>query len=131
MSWLPPVLPAFAPIAATVLVATALGFGAGWTVHGWRMAAQKSTQVKQEAAKKAADQQQADKASAGFEDARTKNEVRYETVVKVVEKIVDRPVYRSVCLDDDGVQLLNRQIERVADTAEPEPRLPESAKDSR
>ena len=48
---------------------------------------------------------QAGKAAEKLEAKREKAKVIYRTITKEVDKIVERPVYRSVCLDTDGLRL--------------------------
>ncbi|MDP1530299.1 MAG: hypothetical protein Q8M05_13035 [Rhodoferax sp.] len=57
----------------------------------------------------------ANRTSTHFEKARTQNETRTRTITVEVDKIIERPVFRNVCIDDDGLRLLNSQIRR--DTA--------------
>jgi hypothetical protein len=69
-------------------------------------------------------------ASAELEAARGKTAIKYKTIVKEVEKIVERPVYSGVCFDDDGLRLANaalagsatapgESLDRVSDPAGP------------
>ena len=37
-------------------------------------------------------------------------QVKVVTATKVVEKIVEKPVYRNVCLDEEGVAYINRIV---------------------
>lgn len=60
----------------------------------------------------------AGRSSTGFEQDRTQNETRTRTITVEVEKIIDRPVYRTVCLDADGLQLINAAIQRRDPTSE-------------
>lgn len=53
-------------------------------------------------------------ASAGVERETTIREITRE-----VPKIIDRPVYRNVCVDADGVQLIGRSV--AAANGEPAP----------
>ena len=41
--------------------------------------------------------------------------VQYRTITQVVEKIIERPVYRSQCLDADGLRQLNDFIRGATD----------------
>lgn len=59
-------------------------------------------------------------------EARHENEAQKQRV-RVVTKLVEKPVYRNVCIDDSGVQLLAAQIDSAngerktaADTASAE-----------
>lgn len=64
-------------------------------------------------------QLQAQKASQELEAARGKTEIKYKTITKEVEKLVDRPVYRNVCLDADGLRLANSALRPDAPSGEP------------
>ena len=69
----------------------------------------------------------ANEASTGLEVENAKAKVITRTVRVFVDKIIDRPVYRSVCVDADGLRLLNDQIRRAGDAGEPGSPLPGSA----
>jgi len=104
--------------AATALIAVGVGFAGGWKTQDWRYGAIEAKRLSAiaEAEKKR------DKASYGasvtFEKGRTQVETRYQTITETIEKIVDRPIYRNVCLDPDGLQALRNA---AAETATPEP----------
>lgn len=69
---------------------------------------EKATQPYKEAA--AAAQAEANKVSQTYEETKQAERVRTETIIKEVEKIVERPVYRNVCLDVDGLSAINQGI---------------------
>jgi hypothetical protein len=69
-------------------------------------------------------QDRAVQASAELEAVRGKTEVKYRTITKQVEKIIDRPIYSNVCLDADGLRLANAALSRKALTSEPLDALP-------
>ena len=48
--------------------------------------------------------------SSDYEAEKSKYKVKVETVTKYVDKIVERDVYRNVCIDDDGRVQLNSLI---------------------
>ncbi|WEI17157.1 hypothetical protein PY247_11375 [Acinetobacter proteolyticus] len=56
-------------------------------------------------------QDKVNKASADYEKLRSEQRTKVETVTRTVQKIVERPIYLNRCLDDDGVQQINRLIE--------------------
>jgi len=60
-------------------------------------------------AEKAA-QVQANEESEEYEKTKQAERIRTETIIKEVEKIVERPVYRNVCLDADGLSAINQGI---------------------
>lgn len=110
---------------AVALVAAALAFTSGWKTNGWRhdsldkeriVAAQETERLRAKTA---------DKAAGDHESFKEKERVTYQTITETVERIVDRPVYRAVCLDDDGLRALNAAITgREPATGEPAPVVP-------
>ena len=55
-------------------------------------------------------QDQFNKVSADYEKLKSEQRVKNEVVIKEVQKIIDRPVYRNICIDDDGLRQLNSLI---------------------
>ncbi|OTL26173.1 hypothetical protein B9X91_10760, partial [Acinetobacter baumannii] len=51
-------------------------------------------------------QNQINKVSADYEKAKAEQSTKVETVTREVQKIVERPVYKSSCVDDAGMQQL-------------------------
>lgn len=98
-----------------------------WQVQAWRfksiehdrqVAQQRDTLKRQE---------RADEAAASHEDFKAKEDVRHVERVKIVRQLVDRPVYRNVCIDGDGLRELNAAI-RGQDPGQPAPAVPGPAK---
>lgn len=96
--------------AATALVAVAIGFTGGWKTQGWRWDASEKQRLEQEAKDLHRANERAQASSSTFESKRSANETKYRTVTITLEKIIDRPVYLSACLDPDGLRVLNEQI---------------------
>ena len=93
-------------------VAMVLAFGTGWWLRGLQV---KAAMVKQTQAQAQADVKQAQRTSEAVQThakVKTETEIRYVTVTREVEKLVDRPVYLERCMDDDGLATLNAQIQR-------------------
>ncbi|MDA3522890.1 hypothetical protein [Acinetobacter baumannii] len=55
-------------------------------------------------------QNQINKVSADYERVKAEQSTKVETVTREVQKIVERPIYKSSCIDDAGVQQLNELI---------------------
>lgn len=90
--------------------ALVLAFGAGWWLRGLQV---KAATVDQTKAQAQADVQQAQRTSTAVQQhaqTKTETEIRYVTVTREVEKLVERPVYLERCMDDDGLRVLNGQI---------------------
>lgn len=105
--------------------ALVLAFGAGWWLRGLQVKAATVDQTKTQAQ---ADVQQAQRTSTAVQQhaqAKTETEIRYVTVTREVEKLVERPVYLERCMDDDGVRVLNAQI-LGTNPPGPGPALPEA-----
>lgn len=66
---------------------------------------------------------QANDAATQLEKAHAKIEIKYRTITKEVEKVVDRPVYIGKCMDDDGLRLVNAALTRSSPFA-PKPTHP-------
>ncbi len=49
-------------------------------------------------------------AAAAYEVQRGKAKPIYRTITQTVDRLVDRPVYRNVCFDDDGLRCANAAI---------------------
>ncbi|HEM7786876.1 TPA: hypothetical protein ACGFD3_000764 [Acinetobacter baumannii] len=55
-------------------------------------------------------QNQINKVSADYERVKAEQNTKVEYIEREVQKIVERPVYKSSCIDDDGMQQLNELI---------------------
>lgn len=110
---------------AAALVAAVLSAGAAWQVQSWRFDAREKQRIEQQARETERLNQQANAAGKIHEKKRQANEIRYVTKIQEVERVVERPVYRNVCLDAVGLRLLHAQIDR-ADTARAGRELPEA-----
>lgn len=96
------------------VVIAGMSFFAGWTTQGDR----------RDAAERAAELQRRDaadevrrlvvasvaRAATGHVQWKERERVVFETIERQVAQVVERPVYRDVCLDDDGVRIVNAAI---------------------
>lgn len=55
-------------------------------------------------------QNQINKVSADYEQVKAEQSTKVETITREVQKIVERPVYKSSCIDDDGMYQINDLI---------------------
>lgn len=55
-------------------------------------------------------QNQINKVSADYEQVKAEQSTKVETITREVQKIVERPIYKSSCIDDSGMQQLNELI---------------------
>lgn len=69
------------------------------------------------------------KAAKELEDERAKRKVVYRNITRTVDKVVERPVYRNVCLDDDGLRCLDAALKgESAAGCKPDQPLPATGK---
>lgn len=69
----------------------------------------------------------AETAAITLEAGNAKAKVTYRTITKQVDKIIDRPVYRNICLDADGLSSVNAALRGEGTIADkPDGRVPES-----
>ena len=55
-------------------------------------------------------QNKINKVSADYEQLKSEQRVKVETVIREVQKIIEHPVYNNVCIDDDGLRNINSLI---------------------
>lgn len=97
-----------AALATLALIIGAFFYGVSTGKARERVAVQKQIDRAAKAARKAADDAQVIQERAAAQDVQRQTIVR--EIVREVPKIVDRPVYRNVCVDADGVGLLRRSV---------------------
>lgn len=91
-------------------VAALLAFGSAWKVQDWRFDAREKERLElaQEAQKMR--QKATVQASVKYEKKKEETRVKYVTVVETIEKIVERPIYKNTCIDEDGLKVINEGI---------------------
>ena len=112
--------------AAVAIVAAVLSAAGAWQLQGLRFDAREKERIEAAAELARNNRQAAQSASEGFENDRTKTEIKYRTITRQVEKIVERPSYRNVCFDEPGLHALRSAIGAGGDTGEPQDAVLES-----
>ncbi len=112
--------------AAIALIAAAMSGLGAWNVQAWRYAAKDAERIEAQAELARNDRKAAQVASEGFENDKSRTEIKYRTITREVEKIVDRPVYLRDCFDDDGLRILRGAIGAASHSGQPQDTLPES-----
>jgi hypothetical protein len=101
---------------ALVMVLLCAGFVGGFKVESWRWGASETAAIEkaQQEYRKESDKS----ASASGELAKQEERVRVQikTVTKFVDRIVERPVYRADCIDDDGLHAINSALTGASHT---------------
>jgi len=91
-------------------LAACLGAAGAWTIQGWRFDAREAARLEQEREAARANAKTADKASEGHEQAKAEIRTEFKTIYRDVARVVEKPVYKNVCLDEDGIDIINRAI---------------------
>ena len=85
-----------------------IAFLAGWQINGWRLAAEKAAAEEARQAMIDAFREEEAKAAAVLEKRLKELRANEKVIERERIKLVDRPVYSNECLDDDGLQLIER-----------------------
>lgn len=96
--------------AMTAILAALVAFTGAWRVQEWRYRARDAERM--EAAKEVERLRVKTADTAAEKHEQVKDSIRTEflTIREEVERVVEKPVYRNVCIDDDGMRELQRAI---------------------
>lgn len=110
---------------AAAVIAAAIAFTSGWKVNGWRHDSAEKQRIENTQELARLNAKTSDKAAIGHESFKENERVIYQTITKTVEKIVERPVYRNSCFDDDGLRQFNAAVTGAEPaTSKPAPAVP-------
>lgn len=113
--------------AAAALLAAALASWGTWQVQEWRHNAIEADRLENEREARVLRAKTADKAAASHEATREQLRTEFQIITREVDRVVEKPVYRDVCLDADGLRIVGRAIRgAAADPGEPAPALPDA-----
>ena len=96
----------------------AIAFLMGWQVNGWRLAAEQAVAEEARQAMIDAFREEEAKAAAVLEKRLKELRANEKVIERERVQLVDRPVYSNECLDDDGLQLVERARTGKTDTSE-------------
>jgi hypothetical protein len=115
---------------AALAVGLLLGFGAGWKVQAWRWAAADAQALEDARELRAQRERAADHAAEQHEQAKAQLDAQIQVITREVEHVVERPVYRNVCVDADGLRQLAQAIGAADPAGQPAPavRAPDDAR---
>ena len=116
-------------IGAILAAVFATGFGSAWRIQAWHCAAREKAAVEAALTAYKAEATKAAAASATLETKRDAIRERTRTIVKTVDRIVERPVYRNVCIEPDGVRLINDALRPPTAAGQPDGPLPSTDAD--
>lgn len=112
-------------VLAGVIWAVGVGVGIKW--QNGVQAVKVAESVRRAAAQFDARRLDINKAAEKHEIFKTVTETRWLEVQKEVDRVVEKPVYSNVCLDDDGLRVLADGIKARHTGGEPKPAVPVAA----
>lgn len=92
---------------AAALLGAAIAATSAWQIQTLRFDSREKIRLEKQAEIRRNNEKQTTIAATGLEKDKRAVEVRYRTITKTVTEFVDRPVYRNVCLDQDGIDAIN------------------------
>lgn len=109
-------IPPLNVIAAMLLASAASGFIGGWQINSWRHAAALSAEreANQRAINAASQRESA--ISAQLEKRLADLHANQTVIDRGVIREIQKPVYRTVCIQPDGVRILNAAASGATDT---------------
>lgn len=106
-------------------IAAVLSFASAWQIQNWRYEALDNERVQQAAAEKDANDKKADAAAESHEVAKDQVRSEFQIIYRDVNHVVEKPVYRNVCFDDDGLRLIRKATGKPDDaSSEPAATVP-------
>lgn len=106
------------------LVIFAAGAAAGVKGHAG-LIAQRDLKAHEAAARATAKKlDRIDVAAVGHEADKAKIRTEFLTITEEVERVVEKPVYRNICFDADGLRLIAAATGRSEGAGEPAPAVP-------
>ena len=92
---------------AAALIGAAVAATSAWQVQSWRFDAKEKQRLESEAEIRRMNEKRTTIAAEGLGKDKREIEIRYRTITKTVTKFIDRPVYKNICLDQDGIDAIN------------------------
>lgn len=102
----------------------AAGGAAGIKYHAG-VDAQRELLVKEAGAKETVRKiERGDKAAVAHENDKVRMRTEFVPITEEIERVVEKPVYRDICFDDDGLRLIGAALGRRGPASEPAPAVP-------
>ena len=92
---------------AAALLGAAVAATSAWQIQSWRFDSAEKTRLENEREIRRMNEKRTSLAAEGLEKDKREIEIRYRTITKTVTKFIDRPVYKNICLDQDGIDAIN------------------------
>lgn len=109
-------------------IIAAMGFAGGWEVRAWKAGSDHSAQVEAAARETMRRIEHVDIAANGHEEFKQTAAARERVVIKEVERVIEKPVYRNSCFDADGLRIIAADIAARDPASKPAPTVPDTPK---
>lgn len=109
---------AYIVIAAAIFLA---GLGTGWKAHVGITASRDLEAELSRQRDVLRKTEKIDTSAVQHELAKTRIETEFVTITKEVERVVEKPTYRNICLDDDGLRVIAAAIGTAHAASQPAP----------
>ena len=104
------------------------GMMAGIKWHAGQDAIKENARQVNQRATERLQRQNSNTAAVAHESDKVRIETEYRDVIKEVQRVVEKPVYRNVCLDPDGLSVIGDALARAYnDPGEPGNAVPKAA----
>lgn len=114
--------------AIAALAAAVVAGGAAWTARGWQCTAAEADRRGAQAEADRMARQALTAVADTYEGTKARNVAAQRVVIKEVERVVEREIYRDRdCLDPDGVRLANAAAGAATPAPQPDPAVPAAA----
>ena len=113
--------------AIAALVAALLGASGAWTARGWLCTANEAERVAAEAEARAKQASVANTAATGHERDKVKLQTKFVTITETVEKIIEKPIYRTDCYDAAGLRAHADAVSLTGAASQPSDPVPTTA----
>lgn len=111
---------------ATAVIAALMASAGTWKVQSWRFDSMEKERLESIERDRRFAEKRVDVSAEGHEKDKARIQSDFAPITKEVERVVEKPVYRNVCLDDDGLRVLSRAIAGPPAASEPAPAVPRS-----
>lgn len=104
--------------AAVAIAAAIAASAATWRIQEWRFDSERLAATENAREVERMRRQAANTGAAKHEADKAQIRTVFKTITQEVERIVEKPIYRDICLDDEGLSILRKSIDAANDLGE-------------
>jgi hypothetical protein len=95
-----------------------------WKVQDWRYAARDKAAMEQAREDRNRKEKTIDTAATGHEGDKVRIKQVFVPITQEVERVVEKPVYRNICIDADGLRLISSAVLGTVTAGQPARAVP-------